>query len=651
MKTITLNRMELRNFKGVVEADYTFNADHTHITGDNATGKSTIFEAYLWCLFDKNQQGNATKVQPLDEKNEVQHKLTTSVRLHLTLDTNPIIVERTLKEEWVKPRGTAELICKGTKSEYAINDVPLSKSQYNAKLEEVLPLDRWFLLSAVGIIPAMDQKTCRAALQQIAPAIDERTLAKPFPTVFKALEQGLTIDELQAIVKRQKSIVKQELDGVPAALEAQDRLRVEDDFEAVEKELEAVKESIAKTQQEIDALQSATVDEATLQQAAEKRQEIARLSQQISERQIAAQNAYNKRRSEVEQGLQSIAAETDTIARRLEISSQNTQRYLDLINAEKSRIAALRDQWSAKNAETYTPTIDTNCPTCGQPLPTERIAAAREKALQVWNTAKAESLHAIQAQAEACKQRIDQYAAANAQAAEQDAADTTRLETLQACNLKAQENLAALRLPDTILAEDEYYQAMLEQLKAIQTTEAAPATENNSEAIAKCKAYIAELTTQQEILLRRLAARDTNQRIAEERTRLEARQRLLADAMAENEGEEQQMQSYRKAKIMAVENGVSSLFTLVRWKMYEPNLTNDGEREVCTALIDGVPYEQQNRATQVNAGIDIVNAFAKAYQVSMPLFVDNAESVTNLLPTNGQCITLTVVKNSKLTIN
>ena len=269
----------------------------------------------------------------------------------------------------------------------------------------------------------------------------------------------------------------------------------------------------------------------------------------------------------------------------------------------------------------------------------------------MWNTAKAESLHAIQTQAEACKQRIDQYAAANAQSAEQDAADTARLETLQACNLKAQENLAALRLPDTILAEDEYYQAMLEQLNAIQTTETAPATENNSEAIAKCKAYIAELTVQQEALLRRLAARDTNQRIAEERTRLEARQRLLADAMAENEGAEQQMQSYRKAKIMAVENGVSSLFTLVRWKMYEPNLTNDGEREVCTALIDGIPYEQQNRATQVNAGIDIVNAFAKAYQVSMPLFVDNAESVTNLLQTNGQCITLTVVKNSKLTIN
>ena len=87
MKTIKLTRMELQNFKGVAQATYEF-TDQTNICGGNATGKSTIYEAYLWCLFDKNQSGNSPKVQPLDENNEVRHKLTTSVKLHLTIDGN-----------------------------------------------------------------------------------------------------------------------------------------------------------------------------------------------------------------------------------------------------------------------------------------------------------------------------------------------------------------------------------------------------------------------------------------------------------------------------------------------------------------------------------------------------------------------------------
>lgn len=124
MKTIRLERMELRNFKGVAQADYIFGA-RTDIRGGN-----------------------------------------------------PLIVERTLREDWVKPRGTTELVCKGLKSEYAVNEVPITKTQYLAKIDEILPSERWFTLSSIGIIPAMDQKTCRAALQAIAPAIDERALAK-----------------------------------------------------------------------------------------------------------------------------------------------------------------------------------------------------------------------------------------------------------------------------------------------------------------------------------------------------------------------------------------------------------------------------------------------------------------------------------------
>ena len=657
--------MELRNFKGVSQAEYDF-GDRTDISGGNGTGKSTIFEAYLWCLFDKNPAGNTPKVQPYDTANEIKHQLTTSVRLYLELDGNPLITERTLKEEWVKPRGTTELVCKGTKSEYAVNEVPMSKAQYNAKLADILPLDKWFILSSIGIIPAMEQKTCRAALQAIAPAIDEQTLAQPFPAVADALTRGLNIDELQATTKQTKSRAKTELDGIPAALEAQDRLRVEDDFAAIETRLAETKTDIAARQAELEQLQTLGDDAARVakqQEIANLRTDLARLNAQISEYETHAQTAYTTARAKYEQQLQTLAAESQGIAQRTMVSQQSAKRYLALIDDEKKRIASLRDQWTAKNAETYeAPELQTVCPTCGQPLPEERIAEALAKATQAWNADKVKALQTIQHEAEACKARIADYNTANAQAAERDKADFTRAQAIADEVKEIQQALDNLCKPAATLNQDEEYQTLLAkkqelenqlaQREATNVSDCEPLSQRQQrEAQANhLREAISSLQREAEDLLRRLAARDTNLRIDEERARLMEQQRTLADTIAQAEGVEQQILAYRKAKIMAVENGVSSLFTMVRWKMYEPNLTNDGEKEICQAIIDGVPYDQQNRATQVNAAIDIVNGFARAYDICLPLFIDNAESVTDIIPTNGQCITMTVVKGKPLTL-
>ncbi len=659
MKTIKLIRMELRNFKGVAQAEYDF-GDRADISGGNGSGKSTIFEAYLWCLFDKNPAGNTPKVQPYDTANEIRHQLTTSVRLYIELDGNPLIAERTLKEEWVKPRGTTELVCKGTKSEYAVNEVPMSKAQYNAKLADIMPLDKWFILSSIGIIPAMEQKACRATLQAIAPAIDEQTLAQPFPAVLDALAHGLNIDELQATTKQTKSRAKTELDGIPAALEAQDRLRVEDDFAAIEAKLAETKMDIAARQIELEQLQTLGDDAARVakeKETANLRTELARLNAQISERETAAQTTYTTARAKYEQQLQTLAAESHGISQRTMVSQQTAKRYLQLIEDEKKRIAALRDQWTAKNAETYeVPELQTVCPTCGQPLPGERIAEALEKATQAWNADKVKALQAIQHEAEECKKRIADYKAANAQAAERDKADYDRAQAIADEVKEANHALDTLVPPAKALTLCIEYQNALAKKQEVeqQLAQRAATGVNDSEPTAQSQQReaitqaIVSLQREAEDLLRRLAARDTNRRIDEERARLLEQQRTLADNIAQAEGVEQQILAYRKAKIMAVENGVSSLFTMVRWKMYEPNVTNDGEKEICQAIINGIPYDQQNRATQVNAAIDIVNGFARAYDVSLPLFIDNAESVTDIIPTNGQCITMTVVKNKQL---
>jgi len=648
MKTIQLNSMELRNFKGVQSANYNF-SNETQVVGANGTGKSTIYEAYLWCLFDKNQQGNATKVQPLDENNEVKHKLTTSVKLHFSIDGNPFIVERVLKEDWSKPRGTAEMVLKGTTSEYAINEVPMTKTQFNDKLTEVLALDRWFILSSINIIPSLDQKSCRKALQEIAPEFDEMALAAEFPYVHYALSKGLKVEEIAAMTKQNKAKAKAELDSIPAALDAQDRLRVVEDFGALEKELAGVDVEIKVKKAELDEMKKGFVDEDEVAKANALRARLADLSKNISDMEVSAMRACNDQKSKISGELANARTEASAMQVRVDMVKFNAKCALDTIAVKEREIEQLRKDWMKKNEEPE-PQFDTICPTCGQPLPADQIEKAREN----WLEKKAKALLDIQHDAEDIKAKIDGIKVQNEKERVQLEADTNRLEEVSGMVDKLTADLAAVPNTEALLADDAEYQKLraekMELEEEIKKASEERKSNDNAQEIEAKNERLNELIQHRDELIRKLAGRETNERIDCERKRLEERQRELGDLLAEYEGTEAQIAAFRKAKITAVENGVSSLFTMVRWKMYEPNVTNDGEKEICQAIINGVPYEQQNRATQVNAGIDIVNAFAKAYEASAPLFIDNAESVTDLLPANGQRVALYVVENHKLEV-
>lgn len=45
---------------------------------------------------------------------------------------------------------------------------------------------------------------------------------------------------------------------------------------------------------------------------------------------------------------------------------------------------------------------------------------------------------------------------------------------------------------------------------------------------------------------------------------------------------------------------------------------------------------------RINAGLDIINVLSEFYDFAPPIFIDQAESITNLLPTRGQQIRLIV---------
>ena len=64
--------------------------------------------------------------------------------------------------------------------------------------------------------------------------------------------------------------------------------------------------------------------------------------------------------------------------------------------------------------------------------------------------------------------------------------------------------------------------------------------------------------------------------------------------------------------------------------------------------VNGVPYSTGlNSGAKVNAGIDIINTLTRHYGAEVPLFVDNAESVTRLAHADTQVIRLVVSETDK----
>ena len=97
-----------------------------------------------------------------------------------------------------------------------------------------------------------------------------------------------------------------------------------------------------------------------------------------------------------------------------------------------------------------------------------------------------------------------------------------------------------------------------------------------------------------------------------------------------------------KERMTAVEERVNKLFTLVRFQMFEPTATTGDEKPGCTCWVGEAKYGDKNKAGKVNAGLDIINAFCRYHGVRAPIFIDNAESVNDFIPTESQLVLLKV---------
>ena len=92
-----LKKLIIKNFKGISHKEIEF-SDITEIYGRNATYKTTLYDAFLWCLFgyDSSNQTNF-QIKP--------HNSDRNTKTSVTCILDSITLKKECSEKWTKKRG------------------------------------------------------------------------------------------------------------------------------------------------------------------------------------------------------------------------------------------------------------------------------------------------------------------------------------------------------------------------------------------------------------------------------------------------------------------------------------------------------------------------------------------------------------------
>ena len=621
-----LTKLELLNFKGLKSFTINLNGDVV-IRGDNATGKTTVFDSVCWLLFGKDSLDRADfEIKTLDGGEPI-HKVNHEVTGTFTLDEGGTVeLKRVYREKYSSPRG-GEVTLTGHTTDYFVDGVPKKEKEYKEIVSSLVDESIFKLITnPLYFNETYSWQNRRKLLLEMCGDIDDISVINSRDDLRRLAEllEGRTVDDHRKVVAAKKTAINKELDMIPVRID-----------EAMRNKPEIASDK-AKLIRDIETL-SAGIDEVEKQKAiiqngfssTEKESKIRDIKRQLEVQSSKVLSDYHKQkqrlRDEYEASLtklKMVEVDRDRCAdRRDELNKE--------IERESKRIATLKSEFDTFNAQQFN---KESCPTCGQALPADKQAALeaefntnKSKKLEEWKgliESAVKLKENYEEQQEIMVSKIDnlttevsQYSDAyNVKFKEYESYSEPNLEDDPVyADLKAQ--LFLLEIDDEPGADTEELTKLDEELSSMKSKKAALETElNKFKLIDDINHRILELENQQ--------------------------QKLVAEKNALDEASFL-MDEFIKAKVNMLEENINSRFKLARFKMFNVMLNGNVE-ECCETTYKGVPYRSMNNAARINVGLDIINALTSYYKVNAPVFIDNAEAVTEFVPVNSQTIKLIV---------
>lgn len=649
---IKFKKIRIRNFRGLVSFEANLEGRSVRISGANGLGKSSVADAITWVLFGKDsRRRTAFPIDPVDDAGRIIHNLDVSVELEMLIDGQPTTLRRRRSEKWVQKRGMTREQLDGHQTTCYIDGRPLPSSDFSSHVDTIVKEELFRALTTPDYFPSLPMDQQYRLLVKI---VGTRTLAEIAAKDEEALkvvdELGQrSIDQYRQGLSYDLQRTRKELETIPVRLsEVQgfiEQVKAKGaDGKTAQRHAKGIEEKLRQVTQEIDSMAGVVRAEnaryndqrAYIQQLRQQRAAIEdRVEKQNREARTLHQSLVCKAKEELE-----ATEERHTAAKTMlglhERRLKDLEQQLTDFRSRWEEVERLSFSWNAEEAV---------CPTCGQPLPQDQAEQKRVEAEMRFNERKMRQQDALDEEGKklaASKQRLQDLSAAareemataerlmpearerlskaEAEPIEQadyhDASDWQRLSSEIDQRMKELEQTTQAQEPPQLAAlrtEEEGYR---KELRLLQQT------------IDRSKQIDEYIRREKELQKWRTTLSGD---VARMQTRLEAAERL--QLMEAND----------------LQQRVNDLFPSVRFRLSR-ELLNGREVGHCELSVDGVPYSGLSTSERINAGLELINALARHYNIVAPIVIDNAEAVNKVAPTLGQQILLEVSPAKKLSV-
>ena len=622
-----LSEIMLNNFKGIKFINFEFDGNDASIYGDNATGKTTIFDSLCWLLFGKDSLDRADFEIKTLVNGEPLHNVNHEVEATFSNDDGTsFVLKRVYREKYSNPRG-GETKLTGHTTDYFINEVPVKEKEYKAFINNMINEDVFKLITnPLYFNEQYSWQNRRKLLLEMCGDIDDESVINSRDDL-KRLAQllnGHTVEEQKKIVVAKKTAINKELDMIPIRIDEAVRNKPEivSDKTKLTQDIQVILNGIDELEKEKAIINNGF-------EATEKQSKMREINRQLEARRSEVLSDYKKDKQALRSNyelslmqLKSLEAERDRYYDR----HNDLNRDIDL---ENKRIEKLQDEFNSFNNQKF----DTvNCPTCGQPYPDEKRAELET----IFNTQKSTNLEEWQKLIDSAKAMKQSYMEQQDIMAVKVDGLTNQIADKQKEYDSQFKNYEELQKPN--IEDDSVYKDLKAELFILELDDGNEADDNK---LLKIDTDLKELKSKKSALETELnkfkMAADIDTRIAE----LEIQQRKLAEEKNLLDETSFLIDEFVKTKVDLLEQSINSHFEYARFKMFN-GLVNGSIEECCETTYKGVPYRSMNNAARMNVGLDIINALTKFYNVTAPVFIDNAEAVTDFIKCNSQTIKLVV---------
>lgn len=664
---ITIKSIHIENFKGIKMLDVTFSGK-TKISGQNAVGKTTIFDAFTWLLFNKNSSGEEKfNVRPLNEGIRVDN-VEIKVSAILDVDGKEVELSKTQKQNWVKKRGNDTAVLQGNVNSFEIDGYPKSEADFKAYVSELAQSEEMFkMLTNPQYFSSLKWKDQRDILMKLVSDVSDVELAQTdakYAPLLSELEKAPSTDDIRAKFSKALSEWKKKQAEIPVRIDEAMKSKV--DIDVAEQEL-------AKTDLETKI---ADID-AKIKDSDGAMMELGREEMQLQFDMSGIMQTMNRdltnRRSEIEAELRDLQNEMNRFADTIALKERRASENEAVISNADSERKRLGEEYNAEKAKAFDEfpylfheskwVFDENstvCSLCGQKLPEDKIEQLKADFESRKEKAKADAEEKLKS--ERFKFDTDKKVELNRLItigtekknliAELTEKNTNLQEEIEALKKQEKDAIAKKEALSKTLSEmpveadysqnEEYVKMKARHDEVLVEIEKMNANGENA-AVESLKSEKEEIQARLYDVNKIIAKASMNVEIDERISELQTEQKEIGQKVADQEHILYLLEEFIRFKLNKVSESINSHFKTVKFKLFDMQL-NGGMKDCCECTVGGVPYSSLNSGHKIVSGLDIIRSLSELYGVSAPIFVDNAESLTSEQTMRSQLILLIAKK-------